>query len=69
MSIKEIAELITRKNYVFQVSIPGTDFMHGKTLPNMAMADCESIEAYLMRIATKNKATHFPRTKTSETSS
>jgi hypothetical protein len=59
MTIKEIAILITTKDYLFQVSIPETKFNHGKTSVSMALADSESVETYLTKIATTNKANHL----------
>lgn len=58
-TIKEIANLITAKKHLFQVSIPGTGFSHGKTTVDMALSDSESVEAYLNKIATSNKAEHL----------
>ena len=59
MTIKEIAELITSKNFVFQLTIPGTSFSHGKTTVQMALSDSENIEGYLEKIAKANKAEHL----------
>lgn len=56
MNISEIAKLITEKNYVFQVSIPNTQFMHGKTTVQSALVDTDSIENYLNKIVDRNKA-------------
>lgn len=59
MTIKEIANIITSKNYVFSVSIPSTSFSQGKTTVTAALSNSESIEAYLQNIAETNKAKHL----------
>jgi len=59
MTIEQIAALIRDKGYTFQVVIPGTSYTHGKTTQEMATADAESLEAYLRRIASVNKAAHL----------
>lgn len=59
MTIKEIANIITSKNYVFQAAIPGTNFSQGKTTVNAALSNSENIEAYLQNIAETNKANHL----------
>ncbi len=56
MTIKEIATLITAKGYVFQISIPNTQFFHGKTTIKNALVDSESLETYFEKIAKLNKA-------------
>lgn len=59
MTIKEISDIITAKKYLFQVSIPGTSFSHGKTTIEMALSDNDSLENYLDKIARINKAEHL----------
>lgn len=56
MTIKEIVTLITTKGYVFQISIPNTNFSHGKTTIQNALADSENLESYFEKIARVNKA-------------
>lgn len=55
-TVKEIADFITAKQYWFQVSIPKTNFSHGKTSIDMALSDSESVEHYLNKIVKENKA-------------
>lgn len=59
MDIKEISNLITAKNYVFQIAIPGTSFLHGKTTVNMALTNNENLESYFEKIAKANSAKHL----------
>jgi hypothetical protein len=59
MTLAEIAKIITDKNYVFQVAIPGQNFLHGKTTVNSALSNSESVESYLKKIADNNKTNHL----------
>ena len=59
MTIKEVADIITKKKYVFEVSIPNTNFFHGKQTIDKALLDNDSLESYLERIARLNKASNL----------
>jgi hypothetical protein len=59
MTLSQIADLITLRNFVFQVSIPNTKFVQGKTTIEAALTDSADLATYFNKIAERNKAPYL----------
>lgn len=56
MTIEEIVKIILEKNYLFKISIPGTQFSQGITSMAQAMVDSTDLLNYFQRIVSANRA-------------
>jgi len=60
MTLQQIANEITSKGFVFQVSIPNNpDYRAGKVTTAQALANAASVESYMERIARINQASNI----------
>ena len=55
-TLKEIADVIVTKKYLFQIVLPNKNFTHGKTTIAQATADNKSVQEYIESIIEKQNA-------------
>lgn len=59
MTIKEIADFITDNKYLFEVTVSGENLSQGIKTISSVLANSESVESYLNKIAEYNKAKYL----------
>ena len=59
MTIKEISDFITDNKYLFEVTVSGENLSQGIKSISLALANSESVESYLNKIAEYNRARYL----------